>query len=320
MSTEILQPPRLSLSRLLLLGASSVVLCLSYLMALFTPFPLAMATVMYGRVKGYALGLAGFSVCLLLGAFFFKDYTLAASYLILLTISTIVSESSLRSWRPVRTVVVTGVVFLGLVLAIGAGYLQDQNLTLHSAVTKEVTLVLERLTEARTQGMLSQDLSDLGLNRPAGEIAQEMIETLPGYLFAGTFFILWVNMYLVLKGRRLLQPEQDHSYDERTLLDFKVPFAGAYLVAASLALAVWGDKIPWGTVAGLTVLRAVGVFYFFQGFGVSLSFLNHFNVVGFFRTLAIMVVVFFAPWLLAVVGLFDTFFDFNHKFKKQVSN
>lgn len=320
MSSEILQPPRLSVQRLLLLGASSVVLCLSYLMALFTPFPLAVATVLYGRAKGYAMVLAGVSLCVGLGSLIFKDYTLAASYILLAGTAIVVSETLLRGWRPVRSVVVTGLVFLTLVAGLGAGYLGETKQSLHAAVTAEVQLVLQRLEEAKASGAMAQDLSDLGLARPAGDIAREMIETLPGYIFGGIFFLLWINMYLALKSRRLLQPAQEHAFDERTLLDFKVPFAGAYVVAVALALVVWGELVPYGSVVGFTVLRAIGVFYFFQGFGVALGFLNHFQVIGFFRTLAIMVVVFFAAWLLAVLGLFDTWFDFNQKFKKQVSN
>jgi len=191
-----------------------------------------------------------------------------------------------------------------------------------SFVTEQVTVVLQQLEKAKKIGEIGQDLADLGLNRPAGEIATELIKTAPGYLIMGTFFVLWVNAYLVLKGRRLLQPANAYEHDERTLLNFKVPFVFAYGVAAALALSVWGTEVNpmWGTAAGMLLLQTLGVFYFFQGFGVTLNFLNHYNVVGFFRTLSVMALVFFLPWGVAVLGLFDTWFDFNNKIKKKVSN
>jgi MFS family permease len=322
MSTEILQAPKLSTSRMLLLGASSVVLCLSYLMAMFTPFPLAMATVLYGRARGYGMVAVGFVVCILLGQFVFLDYTLASSYAGLALFAAVISETVLRSWRPVRSLVITGLVFLAALFGTGYAFVNSQKSTVKEVVIAEVSQVLVRLEEAKKAGSFQQDLADLGLARPVAEIAQDVINTIPGYVFMGVFFVLWVNMYLVLKGRRLLQPDQAHQYDESTLLNFKMPLAGVYAVVAGLALSVWGDQVSaeWGTTGGLVILRAIGVFYFFQGFGVALGFLNHFQIVGFFRTLFVMAVVFFVPWLLALLGLFDTWFDFNQKLKKKVSN
>lgn len=322
MTTEILQAPKLSTSRMLLLGASSVVLCLSYLMAMFTPFPLAMATVLYGRARGYGMVAVGFFVCILLGQFVFLDYTLAGSYALLALFAAIISETVLRSWAPVRSVVITGLVFLATLIGTGYSYVKSQNSTLNAVVTAEVSTVLARIEEAKKAGSFNQDLADLGLARPATEIAQEVINTIPGYVFMGIFFVLWVNMYLVLKGRRLLQPAQTHQYDEGTLLNFKMPLVGVYVVVAGLALSMWGAQVSpvWGETVGLALLRGIGVFYFFQGFGVALGFLNHFQIVGFFRTLFVMAVVFFVPWMVALLGLFDTWFDFNQKIKKKVSN
>jgi hypothetical protein len=289
-------------------------------MAMFTPFPLAMATVLYGRARGYAMAFAGLVICMLLGHFVFLEYTLAASYLCLSFTAAIIAESVLRGWSPVRSVVTTGVLLLALFSGVFAAYVKTQQASVHAVVTQEVTNVIARLEEAGKAGNISQNLADLGLARPAGEIAQEVITTVPGYLIMGVFFLLWTNMYLVLKGQRLLRQGQGH--DETVLLNFKMPFVAVYLVVAALCLVMWGEKVLplWGEPVGQTMLKVVGVFYFFQGLGVILSVLNHFQVVGFFRTLFIMAVVFFIPWAVALVGLFDTWFDFDQKFKNKVSN
>ncbi len=320
MSTEILQTPKLSTSRLLLLGAASVVLCLSSYMAMFTPFPIAMAVVLYGRVRSYGVALLGLLACSLVGFLFFGGPVFTASYAVLMLFAALIAEVTLRGWRPVRSMVITGgVVLSGLVAALWA-YLQQRNIALESAVTEMVTYGLARFEEASKAG--GPSLVSLGLARPIEELVQQIISTLPGYTIVGVFCLLWVNMYLVLKGRRLLQPALMHDHNEHALLGFKMPLAGVYAVVVGLALSVWGSELkqPWIDPVATTLLMTVGVFYFFQGLGVALNFLNHFQIMGFFRTLLVMAVVFFVPWVVALLGLFDTWFDFNQKFKEKVSN
>lgn len=317
MNTEVLQPPKLSPARLFLLGGASVVLCFSYLMAVFTPFPVAMAVVLYGRARGYLVAMVGILVCLAASSFLTKDLTLVVSYTVMSAFGVVIAETMLRDWRPVRAIVVCGLVAIAFVLA-GFGWLLDSaRLTPMQFATQEVGSVVQRLEEARQQGKFAQDLVDLGLARPPQDIARDILRLIPGYLFIATYFILWVNMFLALKGRRLLHAEPV-AHDERALLGFKVPFAAVYLVVAGLAVYVFAEQIPWteAEAAGMTVLRMVGVFYFFQGFGVMLDYLTHYGVVGFFRSILVMGVVFLAPVLIAVLGLLDTWFEFTTKLKK----
>ena len=321
MNTEVLQPPKLSPARLLLLGAASVVLCLSYLMAVFTPFPVAMATVLYGRARGYLVVLTGGVVCLASGRFLTGDYTLVVCYAIMALFGVMIAETLLRGWRPVRAMLVCGLVTIGLAGAALGYSLSVTGLTAQQYATQEVSGVVARLEEARAEGKFTQDLIDLGLARPPAEIATDILRLIPGYLFIGTYFVLWVNMFLALKGRRLLHSGTPVPHDERALLTMKVPFEGVYLVVLGLVLVVLAEQIPWGLseAAGMTLLRMLGVFYFFQGFGVMLDYLNHFSVVGFFRSLLVMGVVLLAPVLVAAVGLFDTWFDFVSKLPKKTN-
>jgi hypothetical protein len=82
--------------------------------------------------------------------------------------------------------------------------------------------------------------------------------------------MLWFNMFLVLKSRRLLLSGNDYPHSEKELLNFKVPFGFVLLFAAGLVLAVWGSEL--GSVnyeaLGTTIIKCLGIFYFFQGFGV----------------------------------------------------
>lgn len=321
MTSEVLQPPKLTLARLLLLGASSVVLCMSYFMAVFTPFPLAMATVIYGRAKGYLIALLGMVACLLFGHFFMGgDFTGTGSYVVLASLGLMISEILKRNWAPVKSLVIVGFLFIGVIAAGVVGALKAQDTSLEIYVTKEIAKVQSQFEAAKSEGKMSQDLIDLGLGRPAQELAQDAIQDIPTYFMMAVFFVLWVNCYLTLKGRRLLEPALEHAYDEKALIDFKMPFYGIYFVIAGFGLGIFNDSFQHASIASLMILRIVGIFYFFQGFGIALSLLNHYKIVGFFRTIMVMIVVLFIPWMLAVLGLFDTWFDFNSKFKKQVSN
>lgn len=319
MTTEVLQPPKLSTARLLLLGASSVVLCLSSLMAVFTPFPMAMAMVLYGRARGYAVAFLGLCVSLPLGYLMTGDFTVAMFYGALGLFAVVIAEALMRSWGPVKSIVVAGLTFmscLGLVVGLA---ISQQNISPVDFFAQEITKVKEKLEVARSEGKFEQNLEDLGLARPSEEIAKEILILIPGYLFIGTFFVLWVNMFLALKGQRLLRTESAVKYDERALLGFKMPFFWAYFVAIGLALVVGADylQLSWAEPVGMNLLRMLGVFYFFQGFGVLLDYLNHFGVLGLFRTLIVMAIVLVMPSLIAFLGLFDTWFDFTQKIRKK---
>jgi len=281
-----------------------------------------MATVLYGRARGYGMAVVAILGCALIEQFITLDFPLTAIYTSFVVFSVLITEAVLRHWRPARSLIIIGTLFISLIGICGLAHLTVNKTTLMAETTTFVASQIKVLEEAKKAGHFSQDLADLGLARPVADIAQEAISTIPGYLFMGVFFLLWVNMYLVLKGRRLLQPGHKHAYDENALLNFKMPLAGVYVVAIGLALAIWGQEVSplWGEAMGLLLLRSIGVFYFFQGFGVALVFLNHFQIVGFFRTLFVMAVVFFVPWMVALLGLFDTWFDFNQKLKKKVTN
>ena len=319
MATEVLQPPKLSNTRLLLLGASSVVLCLSYLMAVFTPFPVSMAVVLYGRLKGYGVALLGFAVSVALGRFLTGDYTLSVFYGCLLGVAVIVGETMKRGWNPIRAIITSGLVFMGACTLLVAVLSWKLSVSPVDFFVGEVTTAIQKLELAKKDGKFDQSLVDLGLNRPPQEIAREVVNLVPGYLFITVFFVMWVNMFLALKGQRLLRTETSVAWDERALMTFKMPFFWAYVVALALALVVGADamKWAWAEPVGMNLLRMLGVFYFFQGFGVLLDYLNHFHVLGFFRTLIVMSIILVMPALIAIFGLFDTWFDFTKKLSKK---
>jgi hypothetical protein len=321
MNAEIMQTPQLSTGRLVLLGLASVILCVSFIMSVFAPFPIAMAIVLYGRKKGYLTGLFGLALSFVFAAFVYSDLTLFGFYVSVLVFGLGISEIALRNISPVKSLVGFGLAFM-LIISTALGFMiNSQKTTVHQFVLDLVQKSSDKIEERKKVIEQSGDSKAIEvlqiLDRPE-LIAKELMESFPSYFFMGTFLMLWFNMFLVLKSRRLLLAGNDYAYSERSLLNFKVPFGFVIVLAVGLGLAVWGEsfKIAHSEIIGMTIIKCLGIFYFFQGFGVFSDLLNFLGIVGFFRTLIVMVIFFMASYLIAVAGLFDNWFDFRKYFVK----
>jgi hypothetical protein len=86
-----------------------------------------------------------------------------------------------------------------------------------------------------------------------------------------------------------------------------------------LVLILWGNQLgfQYSEFVGMTILHCLGIFYFFQGFGVFSDLLSFLGIMGFFRTLVVMIVIFLkGGYLIAAAGLFDNWFEFRKYFVK----
>lgn len=323
MSTTVMQAPQLSTGRLLLLGASSVILCISTIMAIFAPFPLALAIIMYGRMKGYFIGVAGLLTTFAFAMTKFGSLTLFGFYGCVFLIGAGVAEIVRRGISPVKGLVVFG---LALVLLAAGGFaysMNSLNTTPKEFIIQQLAGSADKLAEQKKALELEGGKDTLEvlhiLDNPE-LMADEMIQSFPSYFFMGVFIMLWFNMFLTLKSRRLLFSGNDYQYSEKNLLNFQVPFGFVLVLVAGLVLAIWGAQLgtllPYETI-GMTIIKCLGVFYFFQGFGVFTDLLNFVGVTGFFRTLLVMITIFMGAWLIAVAGLFDNWFEFRKYFVKR---
>jgi Predicted membrane protein (DUF2232) len=322
MNTEVMQAPQMSTGRLLLLGASSVILCISFIMAVFAPFPLALAIIMYGRVKGYLVGALGLVTSFLFASMIYGDLTLFGFYFCVLIFAAGISEIVLRGISPVKGMVTVGMSFILLVSMGFAAMMNSLQTTPKAFILEQIEKSADKIAEQKKAVEMSGDKDAIQvlqlLDRP-DLLAREMMESFPSYFFMGVFLMLWFNMFLALKSRRLLFSGNDYPYTEKNLLDFKVPFGFVVVLAFGLVLAVWGEQLgtlPYESV-GFTVIRCLGVFYFFQGFGVFSDLLNFVGIAGFFRTLIVMMTIFMGSYLIAAAGLFDNWFDFRKYFVKR---
>ncbi len=324
MSSDVMPNPQLSLGRLALLGLSSVVLSASFVMSIFAPFPLALSVVMYGRTKGYLVGLMGAVVCFLLASLLFKDLVLFGFYLCVLLFGFGIAEIVQRGVKPVRGLVVFGLGFLMLMSSLGSWYLKTEKLTAEQFIVKQIELSGDKLEEQKKliEQSESTDIEALSLLNNPTLLAKELIKTFPNYIFIGVFVMLWFNMFMVLKSRRLLFAGNDYPHTENDLLRFQVPFSFVPVLIVGLVLAIWGADLgaAWYEVVGLGIVKCLGLFYFFQGFGVLSDFLSFLGIVGFWRSVMVMSVIFLGSQLVAAVGLFDNWFEFRKYFVKKTKN
>lgn len=322
MSTDVMQPPQLSMSRLLLLGASSVILCVSFIMTVFAPFPLSLAIIMYGRVKGYLVGLAGLMLSFAFASLVYRDLTLFGFYFCVLVFAIGIGEIVLRGISPVKGMVTLGLGFI-TVMSVSFGLLMtSMKTTPTNFIIEQIEKSADKISEQKKAVEMSGDQNSIQvlqlLDRP-DLLAKELIESFPSYFFMAVFLMLWFNMFLVLKSRRLLFSGNVYPHDEKNLLQFRVPFGFVLVLVSGLVLAIWGEKLGSGLyeIIGFTVIKCLGIFYFFQGFGVFSDLLNFLGVTGFFRTLIVMMTIFMGNYLIAVAGLFDNWFDFRKYFVKR---
>jgi len=322
MNAEVMPTPQLTTGRLLLLGVSSVILCVSFIMSVFAPFPLALAVIMYGRVKGYLTGLAGLALSFLFASAVYGDLTLFGFYICVFIFGIGIAEIVMRGKHPVKGMVSFGLGFILLVAGAFTMMMSSLKTTPREFIIEQIEKSADKIAEQKKAVEMSGDKDSIQvlqlLDRP-DLLAKEMMESFPSYFFMGVFLMLWFNTFLVLKSRRLLFSGQEFSYDEKCLLNFQVPFGYVLILLVGLVLAVWGEKfgtLPYETI-GFTIIKCMGIFYFFQGFGVFSELLNFIGIGGFARTLIVMITIFMGSYLIAVAGLFDNWFEFRKYFVKR---
>lgn len=312
-----------SIKRWLLLGGTSIILCLSFILAIFTPYPIALAGVFFGKARGYALiviSLLGMGV---LSYFLDKSMGLFSFFFLAMVFAVFTMEVVLRNMNPVKGIVFFGTSFLLVMTMIVAGlyssgkfhpkeYLVAQ--IKEQANNEELKKQLLNSTEKGSIDLAAQ------LNQPE-LLAEQILKPFPSYVIVVVFLTLWTNIYLVLRSRRLLSMGLGlkHETSEKSLMHFSMPEMCIWLVIAGLLLSIFGKDYLGSEnyeIFGLALLSGLGVFYFFQGFSIFLDYLSSWRIYGFFRFIIVGVSVLMASWAFALIGLFDGFFDFRKFLKK----
>jgi hypothetical protein len=322
-------PPAQAYGRLLFLGLLSIVMASSILLGPLTAFPLSMAILLYGRKVGISLGV----VCSLIVFGFFilmsgKNGTgpmIFGTYIFSLLSAVFVTNIFRKDQNPIQ-----GLLQIGSLLVIGVSaflvfVIQVMEMPVAELVYESAQIFSEQLFAQKEQIMGKGSIEDQQflhfLSKPhlvAKEI-MTLLPTTPGMLFIGVFFVLWLTIYMLLKSNSAYKFLGNYSYTEQDFLAFKMPelaIIPVIIIMATLAL-LEQESAPQFFIVAQNLLKCFGVFYFFQGFGIYIAFLDFLKISGIIRNFLIMFTILTGSWVLAGVGLFDMWVNFRKLFKRK---
>lgn len=311
--------PFLTFKRYIVLCLSALMLSLSLFMSVLAPLPIAIVMLFYGGKKSLTLVVGGVILFYCLGAFFTKDFSAVIVFAFMSFMALLLAVTAKKKINPSEHIVKVSIILFAIVMGAYTFWLSSQNMPALEFLEKEV--VIPNATEIMKQidnivapaSAGRQDVVSLLSNTKY--LTKEIFTNIPFVVFSFFTIILWINGYLLFKAKRLIMGLGDGAFSEFDFLSYKVPDVFIWIVLVSLVATLWGTDLgyPNGSLFGTMTLKCLGVLYFLHGIGVLIQVLSLLKIQGFFRMMIVALVVTAANWLLAVIGLFDTWFDFRRK-------
>lgn len=295
-------------------------------LALLAPVPLIIAILLYG----YRSVLGACAVALV-SAFVLMQViaqmgAMMATFVFVAAVSFRVAHSFISNDHPVIGVFRSGIsIFAGLLLIVFV-----VSLLRSGGVTAQVEEIVQGAIETFMSSPENQKFIERGEGNAAimreyvenpDKIVSLIVNWAFGFIFVGVFLSVWLSYFLTLRNELVWNKERAYQYQLSELTNFRLPdFMVWPLIVALVFFLGSGHFLPqfFATLGG-NVLMCLGVMYFFQGFGLYHDFLTHFNVVGFFRSLLLVMAILFAWEVIAFVGLFDTWFNFRKYLNKKIN-
>ena len=312
-------PYQASMARLALLGFSSILvyfitLSVPYLIG-FAAFPLVIATTYYKRGWSFSLILICSLIVFLLLQISDNQWIsmLFPLYLLAAAMAVVVGEILLREIPPIKAILSTGI-FLVALIFVGGGTLVQQNKEQAAEFLRTSLMSIQDQVQEKSpkDSIEFKDHIQFMIDR-----VDKIVVSTPVYVFISIFLGIWLNLYLILRGHRTLGFVRNYPYQLKDLTRLRLPNWTAYGAIGVLALYV----LPAGRVGSTLqdwaegAAYVLGTFFFLQGFGVYLEYLDFLKVRGFFRSFLVFITAVFAHAILAILGLFDLWFNFRKFFK-----
>lgn len=311
-------------SLLIFLQIFAVVLCFVVPFSLFAPVPIAIALLLYGRLPSLFFSALIAAIVWYLtmrfptnvGAF------LSGVHLVSVFCGVLISEVISRNLNPIKGLMITGFTFV--LITAGIIVVNDRvgTVKLKGQITQAVDQFVKELKENNKE-QLSKNNEEAriinGLVSNPSQIVDGIYKFVPAIIFVSIFFAIWVALYLTLRMAKVWRYKNLYAFSTRDLISFKTPDFFVYPLIASLVLYVGSDH-GFGKdseVIGLNLLYSLGVFYLFQGFGVFYDFLTFLRIGGVFKTAMLTFVMVTSFKFLALIGIFDLWFDFRKYFIKK---
>jgi len=296
-------------------------------LSILAPAPIAFGLLLFGRRRGLVMAGAYVVALSFLSYYYPKIFPLLGPIAFAMAlVGYLLAEVVLRKIPPRKGMVYSGLaLFLGMGLIVGLATMAT-DFSIEKLIEVKVVEVIEEFKASnKLDGLKAQSgeearaLLDV-INNPK-TLVKKIVTWLPAGVFVSTIFAVWACLYVILRNSLLWRGKVSYPFGLRDLLNFKVPDYFVWPLIGALALTLGGDYLlgETGVIVGTNLLYILGIFYFFQGFGVLVDFMDHLKIYGFFRTL-LMAFIFFMAWkVLVIVGVFDLWVNFRKFLKKKES-
>lgn len=276
-------------------------LCLQFQPLVFiAPVPLVIASLVYGKKTALSLVIPLAMGIMLAGLIDPSWLYFATTFMFTIIFSVGSSLAFENKVAPYRAVTYTGSIIAGIVWG---SYLYT---TLIAKIDLE-KLILLKLQEVQKVGMATS--SALSLE----ELVTQIYSSLPIIFTFVPYLGAWIFVLLIINNKPNWYRYQAYPYGIKDMMSFKTPYYFVYALVIGLAMGMAGHqfKIDELWTGSMILLNLLSAYYFFQGFGIFWETLAKFEIKGFFRTFLIFVVIIWAMMWVALIGLFDTWFDFR---------
>lgn len=313
-----------SFGLLIFLQIFTIVLCLGGPFSVLAPVPFILATLIFGRTSSvFFAGLLAAIIWYASSKFSYSSGIFITGVHIVSIISGLmVAEVFFRNVNPVKGLIITGFCFVlvlgGLTLASEKIGKVSTRVQISQAVEEIFKTIKENNKEVLDQGNEEGRVLKSLINNPK-EVVDQLMNYLPSIIFVSSYFALWISFYSALRLSKLWRFKNLYAFGTRDLLTFKTPEYFVYPLIAALVLIV-GKDYGFGKdaeVIGGNILYCLGIFYLFQGFGIFYDFLTFARIGGIFKSALMAFVLMTSFKFLAIVGIFDLWFDFRKYFTKK---
>lgn len=309
--------PELNNSKLLFLGFLAFLFSSLEPFALFASIPFTLCFLLYGKTKTIAIGVLGTALAFALIQVKAYQGSALGTFPMSLIYGYLISNIVRKEIHPIKGIVINGLaVFAVLITAMAAFHYSVEGgipNVLDSYVTKASTTYYEQLKNKEGIPKVQLDQFQDVIKDPK-IIVDPIMKYGFGVIFIGVFISFWVGTFVALKMGPLWRAIHAYPFQLKSLTSFKVPFLMVWPLITALIITVghlYGYLGAWAEVVGFNALLIMGVFYFFQGFGILSDLLNYWRIFGFFRSMVIFFTVVMGYQILALLGVLDTWVDFR---------
>jgi len=280
--------------RELLIPVIGLVFIIAFGLVIFVPLPVVYLYLRFGRV--YGLSAAGLGLVVVLASAALSggmQLTMLIVPLTLVAYSALIGEFAWRTRSFVGTLFFA-LITLCITLLLSGGYF------LFFSEASLEQLVRDQLHMLTTNEHLFQDETH------RQQFLSSVTELAPSLLLVNAFVLSWLNLVILFRRFPGLFLPSD-------LSKWQLPENLIWIVAAALGIFTLGFLVnsPWVDRVGMNLLVGVGMLYFFQGLSITAFYLTKLKTFALLKPVLYVLAFVQFNVVLALLGVFDVWFDFR---------